>query len=87
MSWSASGFGMMISTFVSPKNAIVAAVMVPMVLGGVLSGVDPSLAYLRDVGVNYLAWFSYGRWSVEALLDKEVSGSKGCGSARTVTEQ
>ena len=70
--WAGSGLGMVISLTVSKGYSFVAAVLIPMVLGGFFSGVRPELSGF-NAAVKVVAWFSFTRWAAEASAIQEVS--------------
>jgi len=68
--WVNSGMGMLISALMSPQNALLAAVVLPLILGGFFSGVFPPMDSFHSV-MQFLSSFSSSRWAVEAIAIHE----------------
>eukprot|EP00854_Cymbomonas_tetramitiformis_P005225 gene5225-6355_t len=70
-----TGVGLAFSvTFKNKENAMMAAVMWPLITGVFLGGVNPTLDSLESDGAptSWLPWISFTRWSTEALTVDEL---------------
>eukprot|EP00475_Leptophrys_vorax_P004996 TRINITY_DN13004_c0_g1_i1.p1 TRINITY_DN13004_c0_g1~~TRINITY_DN13004_c0_g1_i1.p1 ORF type:complete len:553 (+),score=127.25 TRINITY_DN13004_c0_g1_i1:445-2103(+) len=62
-----SGMGMVFSTIAEPQNALLLAVLVPLSLGGFVSGTNPRYNEMSAFG-HAFASLSFVRWGLEAFL-------------------
>ncbi|KAK3280069.1 hypothetical protein CYMTET_12076 [Cymbomonas tetramitiformis] len=64
--WACSGMGIFLSVLLKPTDALLTAVIFPLVTGVFLGGVNPKLADMSD-GTWTLSGCSFSRWAGEAL--------------------
>merc|ERR1711985_104756 len=70
VTWSCSGLGYLSAVAIPQKTSMVFAVSLTYLMGGVLNGVEPSMAELRRNSSPiylWLVWPSYARWAAEAM--------------------
>eukprot|EP00301_Raphidiophrys_heterophryoidea_P008721 c13178_g1_i2.p1 GENE.c13178_g1_i2~~c13178_g1_i2.p1 ORF type:complete len:609 (-),score=151.19 c13178_g1_i2:153-1979(-) len=74
LAWAWSGVAYLLIHLL-PKNAAVAAVLLPLIFGGVLSGVEPTIASADDKPLlQFLFAISPNRWSIEAATISQLNG-------------
>jgi len=70
VTWSCSGLGYLSAVAIPQSTSMVFAVSLTYLMGGVLNGVEPSMAELRRGSSPiylWLVWPSYARWAAEAM--------------------
>jgi ABC-type multidrug transport system ATPase subunit len=70
VTWSTSGLGYLSAVAIPESTSMVFAVSLTYLMGGVLNGVEPSMAELRRNNSPiylWLVWPSYARWAAEAM--------------------
>jgi ABC-type multidrug transport system ATPase subunit len=70
--YSTAAIGMLVSVLFHRSKALLAAVMIPLLIGGFLNGANPTYASMND-SMRGLCALSYGRWAVEALTISEIN--------------
>lgn len=71
--WSNSGLGILLSLTLSPKQASLASVMAPLVIGGFFSGVFPFWSSMSKF-LKAVCAVSHTRWASNALIIAEYRG-------------
>jgi ABC-type multidrug transport system ATPase subunit len=72
-SWSTSGLGYLISTWLFWDDAQVACLVITLILCGFINGVNPTLESYKGGIMMYICALSPSRWSVEAVAMKVAS--------------
>jgi hypothetical protein len=62
-----AGFAFLFSSIFEPQTALIVSVIVPLLMGGLFSGIFPQLKTFSGF-VRVLSHFSFTRWSAEAFL-------------------
>eukprot|EP00997_Jenningsia_sp_PLL12_P009720 NODE_673_length_1522_cov_117.439919_g553_i0.p1 GENE.NODE_673_length_1522_cov_117.439919_g553_i0~~NODE_673_length_1522_cov_117.439919_g553_i0.p1 ORF type:complete len:285 (-),score=54.04 NODE_673_length_1522_cov_117.439919_g553_i0:45-899(-) len=78
VTFSCTALGILLSVSCNARNALLAAVVLPFVLGGMFSGFVPSMNEAKKVGFMwFVSHFSFGRWALEALAILEYLEARG----------